>query len=102
MSAPWQNSYYHSSVNIQPMDWLAATSELKPGTRVLVTGCCEARGIGCWTVTIVLVLAPEIHLVLEVDVFHTTEGSTLITVTLITVNPNLQSWNITGSCQRHC
>ncbi|MEA3282583.1 MAG: hypothetical protein U9Q68_08530 [Euryarchaeota archaeon] len=37
-------------------------------------------------------IEPEIHLVSEVDVFHLTEDSTLITV-----NPNLRSWNIIGS-----
>nr|QNO47077.1 hypothetical protein ONOHIMFI_00003 [Methanosarcinales archaeon ANME-2c ERB4] len=79
-------------VNIQPEERLATTSELNPSTQVLVTGCCEARGMGYWAATQVKVLSPEIHLVSEVDVFHLTEDNTLITV-----NPNLRSWNIAGS-----
>ena len=38
--------------------------------------------------TQVKVLSPEIYLVSEADVVHVTEGSTLITV-----SPNLRSWN---------
>ena len=79
-------------VKIQPEEGLTTTSELNPSTQVLVTGCCEARGMGYWAATQVKVPAPEIHLVSEVDVFHLTEDNTLITV-----NPNLRSWNIAGS-----
>jgi len=78
-------------VKIQPEERLAATSELNPAPS-LVTGCCEARGMGYWAATQVKVLSPEIYLVSEADVFHVTEGNTFITV-----NPNLQSWNIAGS-----
>jgi hypothetical protein len=66
MSAP---SKIHTIqlVKIQPEERLAATSELKPSTQVLVTGCCEARGMGYWAATQVKVLSPEIHLVSEVE-----------------------------------
>jgi hypothetical protein len=48
--------------------------------------------MGYWASTQVKVLSPEIHLVSNADVVHLTEGSTLITV-----DPNLQSWNIAVS-----
>ena len=90
MSAP---SKIHTIqlVKIRPEERLATTSELNPAPS-LVTGCCEARGMGYWAATQVKVLSPEIYFVSEVDVFHLTEDNTLITV-----NPNLRSWNIAGS-----
>ena len=91
MSAP-SKIHIIQLVKIQPGERLAATSELKPSTRVLVTGCCEARGIGYWAATRVKAPTPEIHLVSEVDAVHLTEDRTFITV-----NPNLRSWNVAGS-----
>jgi hypothetical protein len=90
MSAP---SKIHNIplVKIQPEERLAATSELNPAPS-LVTGCCEARGMGYWAATQVKVLSPEITNVSVVDVVHLTEDSTFITI-----NPNLQSWNIAES-----
>ena len=78
-------------VKIQPEERLATTSELNPAPS-LVTGCCEAMGMRYWTATQVKVLSPEIHPISEVDVFHLTEDSTLITV-----NPNPQSWDMPES-----
>jgi len=78
-------------VKIQSEERLATTSELNPAPS-LVTGCCEARGMGYWAATQVKGLSPEIHVVSAADVVHLTEGSTLIAV-----SPNLQSWNIAWS-----
>jgi hypothetical protein len=90
MSVP---SKIHNSqlVKIQPEERLAATSELNLAF-CLVTGCCEAKGMGYWAATQVKGLSPEIHVVSMVDVVHLTEDSTLTAV-----SPNLQSWNIAGS-----
>lgn len=66
-------------VKIQPEEMLATTIELNAPH--LVTGCCEAMGMGYWTTTQVMVLSPEIHPISEVDVFH----------------PNLQSWDMAES-----
>ena len=78
-------------VKVQHDERLATTSELNPAPS-LVTGCCETGGMGYWAATQVKVLSPKIYLVSEVDVFHLTEDGTFITV-----NPNLQSWNIAVS-----
>ena len=90
MSVP---SKIHNSqlVKIQPEERLAATSELNLAS-CLVTGSGEARGMGYWAATQVKGYSHEIFGVLEADVIHLTEGSTLITD-----SPNLQSWNIAGS-----
>jgi RNA-directed DNA polymerase len=78
-------------VKIQPEERLATTSELNLAPS-LVTGCCEARGMGYWAATQVKGLSPEITIVSTADVVHVTEGRTLIAD-----SPNLQSWNIAGS-----
>jgi len=78
-------------VEIQPEERLAATSKLNLASS-LVTGSCEARGMGYWAATQVKGLSTEITIVSEADVVHLTEGNALIAV-----NPNLQSWNIAGS-----
>lgn len=78
-------------VQIQPEERLATTSELNP-TPSLVTGCCEAGGMGYQAATEVKVISPEILMILEADVFSVTEGSIHTTVSL-----NLRSWNIAGS-----
>ena len=85
-------------VKIQPEERLAATSELNLASS-LVTGCCEARGMGYWAATQVKGLSPEITIVSVADVVHLAEG-----ITLIAVSPNLWSWNIaeilTGGFER--
>ena len=67
-------------MKIQPEERLATTSELNP-TPSLVTGCCEAKGMGYWAATQVKGLSHEITNVSVVDVVHLTEDSTLIAVT---------------------
>jgi len=78
-------------VKIQPEERLAATSELNLAPS-LVTGCCEARGMGYWAATQVKGFNPEITIVSTADVVHLMEGSTLIAI-----SPNLRSWNIAGN-----
>jgi len=74
-------------VKIQPEERLATTSELNLAPS-LVTGCCEARGMGYWAATQVKGLSPEILVVSVADVVHLTEGSILVTD-----SPKLWSWN---------
>jgi len=78
-------------VKIQSEERLATTSELNP-TPDLVTGRCEAGGMGYQAATEVKVISPEILIVLEADVICVTEGSIHSTI-----SPNLQSWNIAMS-----
>ena len=60
-------------VKIQPGERLATTSELTL-TPSLVTGCCEAKGMGYWAATQVKGLSPEITIVTEADTLHFVEG----------------------------
>jgi len=78
-------------VKIQPEERLATTSELNP-TPGLVTGRCEAGGMGYQAATEVKVISPEILMILEADVICVTEGSIHTAI-----SPNLQSWNIAES-----
>jgi hypothetical protein len=71
-----QNSYYPVGEN--PTCGKVSRHIRTEPARVLVTGCCEVRGMGYWAATQVKIPAPEIHLVSEVDVFHLTEDSTFI------------------------
>jgi len=78
-------------VKIQPGERLATTSELNPAPS-LVTGCCEAGGMGYQAATEVKVISPEILIILEADVLCMTEGSIHTTI-----SSNLRSWNIAVS-----
>jgi hypothetical protein len=64
-------------VQIQPEEWLAATSEQNL-VSCLVTGGGEARGMGYGAATQVKGFSHEIFIVSEADVVHVTEGSILI------------------------
>ena len=59
-------------MKIQPEERLATTSELNP-TPSLVTGWCEAGGMGYQAATEVKVMSPEILMILEADVVCVTE-----------------------------
>ena len=66
-------------VKIQLEERLATTSELNLAPS-LVTGCCEAEGMGYWAATQVKGLSSEITIVSVADAFHLAEGSILITI----------------------
>ena len=66
-------------VKVQPEERLATTSELNLAPS-LVTGCCEAKGMGYWAATQVKGLSSEITIVSVADAFHSAEGSILITI----------------------
>jgi hypothetical protein len=85
------NSYSPAGENPSLEERLATTSELNP-IPGLVTGCCEAGGMGYQPQRRVLVISPEILMILEADVVCVTEGSIHTTV-----SPNLRSWNIAES-----
>jgi len=56
-------------VKVQPEERLATTSGLNLAPS-LVTGCCEAKGMGYWAATQVKGLSPVITIVSEADVVH--------------------------------
>ena len=58
-------------VKIQPEERLASTSELNLASS-RVTGCGEARGMGCWAARRVNGFSHEIFIVSEANVVHLT------------------------------
>jgi hypothetical protein len=72
--------YASQLVQIQPEGRLAATSELNLAS-CLVTGGYETNGLGYRAATQGRRLSPEIYIVSEVDIVHSTKGVTLIAMT---------------------